>query len=77
MKFLIKKNGNTLQSEPLVKKHYKHDVNLHKNTTIYFQVGLILCLLFAYGLLEMRFSNAEIAMPQLGLMGTFNRIYNG
>jgi protein TonB len=33
----------------------KHDANLQKNSTLYFQVGLIVCLLATYGLLEMQF----------------------
>lgn len=33
----------------------KHDANLQKNSTLYFQVGLIVCLLVTYGLLEMQF----------------------
>ena len=47
------------QNEAIVKTSKKHDANLSKNSTLYFQVGLIVCLLFAYGLLEMKFeSNA-------------------
>ncbi|MFI1744434.1 energy transducer TonB [Thalassobellus sediminis] len=38
-----------------MKKSQKHDANLQKNSTLYFQVGLIVCLLAAYGLLEMKF----------------------
>ncbi|MBU3820925.1 energy transducer TonB [Flavobacteriaceae bacterium XHP0103] len=45
----IRQNGN------VVKKPQKHDANLQKNTTLYFQVGLIVCLLAAYGLFEMKF----------------------
>lgn len=33
----------------------KHDANSQKNSTLYFQVGLIVCLLATYGLLEMQF----------------------
>ncbi|RXJ52795.1 energy transducer TonB [Gelidibacter gilvus] len=36
-------------------KPHKHDANLRKNSSLYFQVGLILCLLFTYGLFEMNF----------------------
>ncbi|OBX23817.1 MULTISPECIES: energy transducer TonB [Bizionia] len=68
MNFLNKKKGNTLQSEPSVKKHHKHDVNLQKNATIYFQVGLILCLLFAYGLLEMSFQTVDTTIPEMGFV---------
>ncbi|MEP1488138.1 MAG: energy transducer TonB [Algibacter sp.] len=41
-----------------MKKSQKHDANLQKNSTLYFQIGLIVCLLAAYGLLEMRFETA-------------------
>ncbi|WP_136481537.1 energy transducer TonB [Cognatitamlana onchidii] len=43
------------QNERVVKKSQKHDVNLQKNTTFYFQLGLIVCLLASLGLLEMTF----------------------
>ena len=51
-----KKNHNLVdQNEKTVKKSQKHDANLQKNSTLYFQVGLILTLLATYGLLEMEF----------------------
>lgn len=43
------------QNKQPVKKLQKHDANLQKNSTLYFQIGLILCLLAAFGLLEMKF----------------------
>jgi len=43
------------QNEQIVKKSQKHDANLQKNSTLYFQIGLIVCLLGAYGLFEMKF----------------------
>ncbi|MEL0455096.1 energy transducer TonB [Flavobacteriaceae bacterium SZ-1-7] len=43
------------QNELIVKKSQKHEANLQKNSTLYFQIGLIVCLLAAFGLLEMRF----------------------
>ncbi|WP_445734863.1 energy transducer TonB [Mariniflexile sp.] len=51
------------QNDQIVKKSQKHDVNLRKNSTLYFQVGLIVCLLAAYGMLEMRF---ETTIPNYG-----------
>jgi len=48
------------QNEQIVKKSQKHEANLQKNSTLYFQVGLIVCLLAAFGLLEMKF---ETMMP--------------
>ena len=59
-----KSHDLTRQNEENVKKPHKHDVNLQKNSTLYFQVGLILCLLFTYGLLEMNFKidQEQVAM---------------
>ena len=45
------------QNEKNVQKSQKHDANLQKNSTLYFQVGLILCLLTSYGALEMSFAS--------------------
>lgn len=51
-----KKNHELIrQNEQNVKKSQKHDANLQKNSTMYFQVGLIVVLLVVYGLFEMRF----------------------
>lgn len=46
------------QNEKNVQKSKKHDANLQKNSTLYFQVGLILCLLASYGALEMSFASS-------------------
>src|SRR5690606_18006298 len=43
------------QNEHVVKKSQKHDTNLQKNSIFYFQVGLVVSLLAAYGLFEMKF----------------------
>ena len=48
---LIRENERSMNSPQ------KHDANLQKNSTLYFQVGLIVCLLAAYGVLEMKFLN--------------------
>jgi protein TonB len=50
------------QNGEIVKKSQKHDANLRKNSNLYFQIGLIVCLLAAYGLLEMKF---EKTIPQV------------
>jgi protein TonB len=42
----------------------KKDVNLPKNSSLYFQIGLILCLLVTYGLLEMKF---KMQLPDFSL----------
>lgn len=41
------------------KKSQKYDANLPKNSSLYFQIDLIVCLLVAYGLLEMKFKRAK------------------
>ena len=46
-------------------KSNKHDANLRKNSALYFQVGLILCLLFTYGLLEMKFEEQNFKLGQV------------
>ena len=58
------KNSHELirQNEQIVKKSQKHEANLQKNSTLYFQVGLIVCLLVAFGLLEMNF---ETTIPKI------------
>lgn len=50
------------QNGEIVKKSQKHDANLRKNSSLYFQIGLIVCLLVAYGLLEMKF---ETTIPKV------------
>ncbi|GAA4289780.1 energy transducer TonB [Aestuariibaculum suncheonense] len=45
------------ENEQSVKKSQKHEANLQKNTTLFFQIGLIVCLLSVYGLLEMKFES--------------------
>jgi protein TonB len=58
-----KKNLNSAgQSATEVKRSQKHDANLQKNSTLYFQIGLILCLLGTYSLFEMQFQDKKI-MP--------------
>ncbi len=47
--------NNAGQSTTEAKKPQKHDANLQKNSTLYFQIGLILCLLGTYALFEMQF----------------------
>lgn len=53
------------QSKEPVRNTQKHDVNLQKNSTLYFQIGLIVCLLATYGVLEMRFLSKPIEIPKL------------
>ncbi|MEO8933823.1 MAG: energy transducer TonB [Xanthomarina sp.] len=42
-------------------KSQKHDANLQKHSALYFQVGLIVCLLISYGLLEASFKTTEVS----------------
>lgn len=53
------------ENEIVVKKSQKHDANLQKNPVLFFQVGLIVCLLAAYGLLEMKFESKESKVVDL------------
>ena len=55
MKNSKKDFGIAGQSTAKAKKSQKHDANLQKNSTLYFQIGLILCLLGTYALFEMQF----------------------
>ncbi|WP_282133953.1 energy transducer TonB [Seonamhaeicola maritimus] len=58
-------HGLIRQNEYSVKKSQKHDANLQKNSTFYFQVGLIVCLLVTYGLFEMNFETRKIEVASL------------
>ena len=51
------------QSNKKVRKSQKHDANLQKNSSLYFQIGLILCLLGTYGLFETRFEDKILTSP--------------
>lgn len=55
MSNLKKTHEPILQNGEIVKKSQKHETNLQKNTTLYFQIGLMACLLAAFSLLEMKF----------------------
>lgn len=63
MRNLKKTHELIRQNEQIVKKSQKHDANLQKNSTLYFQVGLIVCLLTVFGLFEMTF---ETTIPNYG-----------
>jgi protein TonB len=57
MKKQSQKINNAGQSSIEVRKSQKHEVNLQKNSTLYFQIGLILCLLGTFALFEMEFES--------------------
>lgn len=52
------------QNDKNVKKSQKHDANVQKNTTLYFQIGLILTLLLVHGMFEMQFESKPIEIVQ-------------
>lgn len=56
MKQSNESRGVVRQNDQTAQKSQKHDVNLRKNSTLYFQIGLIMCLLASYTALEMTFA---------------------
>lgn len=62
MKKQSQNNNNAGQSNIEVRKSQKHEVNLQKNSTLYFQIGLILCLLGTFALFEMEFESKTIVV---------------
>ncbi|WP_225036799.1 energy transducer TonB [Winogradskyella sp. SM1960] len=65
MKNSNKDFGVAGQSTTEAKKSHKHDANLQKNSTLYFQIGLILCLLGTYALFEMKFQERVVTIDPL------------
>ncbi|MGS2727404.1 energy transducer TonB [Psychroserpens sp. BH13MA-6] len=61
MKDFKKSHDIAGQSNKSVQKSQKHDANLQKNSSLYFQIGLILCLLATYGMFEMQFETKQLA----------------
>ncbi|WP_460220023.1 energy transducer TonB [Psychroserpens sp. MEBiC05023] len=55
----FKKSHNIAGQSNGVQKSHKHDANLQKNSSLYFQIGLILCLLATYGMFEMKFETIK------------------
>ena len=64
MKKQIQNNRSAGQSSTEVRKSQKHEANLQKNSTLYFQVGLVLCLLGVFTLFEMQFETKGIVVYQ-------------
>lgn len=60
-----KKSHDIAGQSNVVQKSHKHDVNLQKNSSLYFQVGLILCLLATYAIFEMKFENDSDYVAEL------------
>lgn len=67
MKKLNNLQDNDVKDAKSIENSQKHDVNLQKNSSLYFQIGLILCLLATYGLFEMNFKmqlpNVSVQTP--------------
>lgn len=64
MNFSNKHHDIVDQNDENVKKSQKHDANVQKNSTLYFQIGLIITLLFTYGIFEMQFQKKTIVIPE-------------
>ena len=75
MKDLKKSHTIAGQSNRTVQKSHKHDANLQKNSTLYFQIGLILCLLATYGLFEMKFESKHY-VPELVTLDPDDNVYH-
>ncbi|MEZ4793537.1 MAG: energy transducer TonB [Gelidibacter sp.] len=67
MKNLKNTNDNAVKTSKTSRISQKHDVNLPKNSSLYFQIGLILSLLATYGLFEMNF---ERTLPYFSMNQT-------
>ncbi len=64
----MKNYKNVGQNVACKTKHNKQDANLRKNSTLYFQVGLILCLLTSYTLLELEVKKQDISVEYANLV---------
>lgn len=60
MNFSKKNNKDVRQNALEKRKPQKHDANVQQNTTLYFQVGLILVLFLTYGLFELKIQTKTI-----------------
>ena len=76
MKNLKKPHSIAGQSNAKVQKSQKHDANLQKNSMLYFQIGLILCLLGSYGLFEMKFEKKQIQISEIAQIEDIPEIYD-
>lgn len=57
----LKKDADMVNKVDEIRETFnKHDVNLKSNSSLYFQIGLILCLLATYALFEMRFEKTIV-----------------
>lgn len=65
MNFSKKNHSVVGQNDKTVKTSQKHDVNLQKNSTLYFQIGLILTLLAVYGMFEMQFEVKKLVFDKV------------
>nr|WP_321243645.1 energy transducer TonB [uncultured Psychroserpens sp.] len=65
MKDFKKSHDIAGQSNTKVQKSHKHDANLQKNSSLYFQIGLILCLLGTYAMFEMQFETKKTTVGEV------------
>ena len=63
MRISGKKESFSKEVKENVRKSQKKDANLKSNTALYFQIGLIVCLLTAYGALEYQFETKDFKVP--------------
>lgn len=52
-------------------KSQKNEANLQKNSALYFQVGLVLCLMLTYALFEMKFEEKNYNLSQVEIEDPF------
>lgn len=71
MKNFENKSNGSGQSSVCNGKSKKHEANLQKNSSLYFQVGLILCLMITYGLFEMNFEEKSYNLSQVDIEDRF------
>ncbi len=63
MNFFTKIHELLRQKEQIVKKPDKHDANLQKNSTLYFQVGLLIALICTNVMFELYFETVPLPEP--------------
>ena len=69
MENIKKQRDSSTRSESPTSTPQKHEVNLKQNSALYFQIGLLLCLLVTYGLFEMKFKDKAHVLVQLNYDG--------
>ena len=75
MNFSKKNHSIVDQNDKTVKTSQKHDVNVQKNTTLYFQIGLILTLLAVYGMFELQFETKTLELEPISMEDETSPVY--